>query len=80
MKSSDFSINSENYCKLLSMIRNEFIKTQTLNVQADTMRYIEFIHPSQSTKLRAAWNPKYEAVGSAGFREIWDFIHHSIEK
>jgi len=74
------TISTDDYCKLINMINKEFIKTQTLNVQADTVRFVELIHPSQDTKLRAAWNPRYEAIGSKGFREIWDFIHYSMQK
>lgn len=66
----DFTI----YCDMLAKIRKEFIEVQALHSPGDTSHFVEYIHNSLNTNLRALWNPKFQTVLSKGFREIYDSL------
>jgi len=66
------------YCSLYKKVMAEFLLTQTLNVPADTTVYIEYVHPSKGVRLKAYWNPKFKAVGSKVFREIWNELDETL--
>ena len=65
------TLNKEEYCDIFISINKEIIKTQTLNVPADTNAFITFNNPDMNYDFRAIWDPNYETIGSEGFREIF---------
>lgn len=73
--SSVFQLSENDYCTLKKKLEDEIMKTQTLNVQADTVRFVQYLMEGTSNRNRAMWNPRYEAIGSKGYREILDYIH-----
>lgn len=72
------TVSRETYCDIYVSLQKEFIKTQSLFVPADTMVFIQLINPDAGTNLRALWNPKYEAIGSKGFREVWAKLEKAL--
>lgn len=71
-------ISFEEFCKINSELNKEIIKTQTLNVPRDTNAYIIIRNNEINYFFRAAWDPKFETYGSAGFREIWKELNLKI--
>lgn len=67
-------IDKSKLCSLISMINSEILKTQALNAPGDISRYVEFYNPETGTNFRAIWNPKFQTVGSKGFRAIYDSL------
>lgn len=67
-------ISGEKYCQIMEMLKKEIYKTHTLNSAIELARFVEFYNPVTSTTVRGMWNPKYNTVGSEGFREIYDSL------
>lgn len=74
------NISRENYCNIYVSIQKEFIASQALFVPADTMVFVQLINPDAKVDLRAVWNPKYKAIGSKGFRSVWDKLEAILPK
>ena len=72
------TLSKEEYCDLYFSINKEIIKTQTLNVPADTNAFITFDNPDMNYNFRAIWNPNYETIGSKGFREIFKKLNKAL--
>ena len=64
-------------CLIHRKTRNEFVNVGALNVPADTTLFVIYDHPADKLTLRAQWNPKTPAIGSKGFREIWDLLERT---
>ena len=65
-------------CYLVKSIQDEFIKTQSLNVPADSVVFIELFNPNTRVRLKASWNPRLPAIGSKGFRAIWKSLDSTL--
>lgn len=72
------TVSRETYCDIYIKTQKEFIKAQSLFVPADTMIFVQLINPAAGTNLRALWNPKFEAIGSKGFREVWAKLEDAL--
>lgn len=59
------------FCDLYSEINKEILNTQSLNVPCDTNVYVLVKNETLNYQFRALWDPKFETVGSAGFRDVW---------
>ncbi len=70
--------SKRNMCDLVKSIQDEFIKTQSLNVPADSVIFIELLNPNTNLRLRAAWNPRLPSIGSKGFRAIWKKLDSTL--
>lgn len=64
-------------CLIHRKTTNEFVKVGALNVPADTTLFVIYDHPAKNLTLRAQWNPKTPAIGSKGFRKIWDLLERT---
>lgn len=71
-------IDYDKFCSLYSDINKEILKTQTLNVPRDTNVYVLIKNETLNYQFRALWDPKYETVGSEGFRAIWKSLNSNL--
>ncbi len=64
----------EYFCEFKSKVQALLLKTQALNVPADTNRFIEFINPDLNVRMRAVWNPNHKNVGNEEFQKLFDSL------
>jgi hypothetical protein len=70
--------SKKNMCNLVKSIQDEFIMTQSLNVPADSVVFIELFNPNTRVRLKASWNPRLPSIGSKGFRAIWKSLDSTL--
>lgn len=72
------TIDSNKFCEILSKTKKLFVEIQALNSPGDSSHFVEYIHPSTNTNLRAVWNMRFKTFGSTEFRQIFDTLNDLI--
>lgn len=65
------SIEENVACNLLQKTTQLFLKTQTLNVPADSNHYMIYKNKKSNTDLRALWNPLHNNKGNVEFKALY---------
>lgn len=71
-------IEFDEFCELYSDINKEILNTQSLNVPRDTNTYVLVKNETLNYQFRALWDPQFETIGSAGFREVWKKLNEHL--
>lgn len=66
------------FCDIYSSVNREILKTQTLSVPSDTNAFIMMKNPDLNYQFRAIWDPRFETVGSQGFRDIFKKLNKQL--
>lgn len=63
------------FCKIYRDLKATILKTQKLNVPADTVRFIKYSNPANNYSNTGRWNNRLKAIGSKEYREIFDILN-----
>jgi hypothetical protein len=78
---SQIKISKNLNCYILSKATNLFLKTQTLNVPADSNHFMIYRNHNSGVELRFLWNPLHTNKGNQEFKELYqEFNNLIIEK
>jgi len=69
------AVDTNKFCELLKTTKKHFVEIQALHAPGDSSHFVEFIHPSTNTNLRAVWNMRFKTHGSIEFRELFDSLN-----
>lgn len=67
--------NDSVYCKMTEKLWNTIMEVQTLNVPADTVRFIRYSNPKNNVSVNGFWNNKLKAIGSKEYREVFSILN-----
>jgi hypothetical protein len=68
-------VDTTKFCELLRTTKKLFIEIQSLNVQADSSQFVEYINPATNIHLSAVWNEMFKTFGSKEFRGLFDSLN-----
>ncbi len=67
-------IDGNRYCHVAELVKNQFLKTQTVNVLNPESAFIEYANRYNGTYLRAVWIPKYAEHTGQQFQQLYDSL------
>ena len=63
------------YCAMTEKLWETILEVQTLNVPADTVRFIRYSNPKNKVSVNGLWNNKLKAIGSKEYREVFSILN-----
>jgi hypothetical protein len=63
------------YCEMTEKLWETILEVQTLNVPADTVRFIRYSNPKNNVSVNGLWNNKLKAIGSKEYREVFSILN-----
>lgn len=73
-------VDGEKYCRLAELVRNNFLKAQTVNVPNPESAFIEYANPKVGLYWRAVWIPKYAEHTGQRFQQLYDSLQTLVPK
>ena len=74
------NVDGEKYCRLAELVRQRFLKAQTVNVPNPEAAFIEYANPKVGLYWRAVWIPKYAQHTGQNFQQLYDSLQTLVPK